>query len=61
MNTFVLQNTFIKVYICYFLIHIFIKTRSQSCTLETVSLAILNDLIYGYGGSTFDSVLLLNF
>jgi hypothetical protein len=39
MNRFVLKNTFIKIYIYHFLINIFIKTRSQSYTLETVSLS----------------------
>jgi hypothetical protein len=38
MNRLIMQNTFIKLYICWFLINIFIKVRSQSCTLETVSL-----------------------
>jgi hypothetical protein len=33
-----LKNIFIKVYIYYFLIDIFIETRNQSCILETVSL-----------------------
>jgi hypothetical protein len=39
MNIFVLKNTFIKVYIYHFSINIFIKTRSQSYVLETVSLS----------------------
>jgi hypothetical protein len=39
MNRFVLKNTFIKVYIYYFLINIFIKIRSQSYALETISLS----------------------
>ncbi len=39
MNKFVLKNTFIKVYIYYFLINIFIETRSQCYILEIVSLS----------------------
>ena len=39
INRFVLKNTFIKLYIYHFLINIFIKTRSQSNTLETVLLS----------------------
>jgi hypothetical protein len=39
MNRFVLKNTFIKIYIYHFLINIFMKTRSQSYALETVSLS----------------------
>jgi hypothetical protein len=39
MNIFVLKNNLIKVYIYHFSINIFIKTRSQSYVLETVSLS----------------------
>ncbi len=34
-----MKNTFIKVYIYHFSINIFMKTRSQSYVLETVSLS----------------------
>jgi hypothetical protein len=39
MNRFVLKNTFIKIYIHHFSINIFIKKRSQSYALETMSLS----------------------
>jgi hypothetical protein len=39
MNRFVLKNTFVKTYIYCFLINIFIKIRSQSYVLETISLS----------------------
>jgi hypothetical protein len=39
MNRFVLKNTFIKTYIYYFSINIFIKIKNQSYALETVSLS----------------------
>jgi hypothetical protein len=39
MNRFVLKNTFIKIYIYHFSTNIFIKIRSQSYALETVSLS----------------------
>ena len=39
MNKFVLKNTFMKVYIYYFLINIFVEIRNQNCVLETVSLS----------------------
>ena len=38
MNTFVLKNTFIKIYIYHFSINIFIKIKSQNYALETVLL-----------------------
>ena len=39
MNRFVLENTFIKIYIYHFSINIFIKIRSQCYVLETMSLS----------------------
>ena len=39
MNIFVLENTFIKVYIYYFVLNIFVKIKDQSCVLQTVSLS----------------------
>jgi hypothetical protein len=39
MNIFALKNTFIKIYICYFLINIFIKNKKSKSYLETVSLS----------------------
>jgi hypothetical protein len=37
MNIFVLQNTFVKVYIFQFSMNIYIKIKSQSYVLKTVS------------------------
>jgi hypothetical protein len=39
MNSFVLKNTFIKIYIYYFLINIFIKIIRQNYALKTVLLS----------------------
>jgi hypothetical protein len=44
MNRFVLKSTFIKIYICHFPINIFIKIRSQTYVLETVSLSKRREL-----------------
>ena len=49
MNRFVLKNTFIKVYIYYFSINIFIETRSQNCVFGD-RVAVQNDFLYEYGG-----------
>ena len=45
MNKFILKNTFIKVYIYYFSINIFIETRNQSCVLEIVLLFKMTSFI----------------
>jgi hypothetical protein len=53
--SFVLQNAFIKVYICPFLINIFIKNmKSKLCFRDLI--VVLNDFLYEYGGSMSISV-----
>jgi hypothetical protein len=50
MNIFVLRNTFIKVYICKFLINAFIKNKKSKLYFGD-RVVVLNDLFYEYGGS----------
>jgi hypothetical protein len=51
MNRFILQNTFIKVYICWFLTNIFIKKKKSKLYFGD-RVAVLNDFIYQTGGIT---------
>ena len=55
MNRFVLENTFIKIYLYHILINIFIKTRSQSRDRAIVQ----NKLFYGYRESIYLNLLTL--
>jgi hypothetical protein len=52
MNRFVLQNIFIKVYICYFLIIFYKNKKSKLYFVDRV--VVLNDMFYEYGRSTHD-------
>ena len=57
MNRFVLKNIFIKNYVYHFFINIFFKReRSNLCFGDRV--AVLNDFLYQYGGSTNEPVIL---
>jgi hypothetical protein len=51
MNTFVLQNTFIKIYIYMFVFNTYFYKNKKSKLHFGDRVAVLNDLIYGYGGS----------
>jgi len=50
MNGFILKNTFIKIYIRHFLINIFIKNKESKLSFRD-HVVVLNDFLYGYGGS----------
>jgi hypothetical protein len=50
MNMFVLQNTFIKVYVSIFNKYFYKNKKSKLCFGDCVT--VLNDLLYGSGGST---------
>ena len=50
MNIFVLENTFIKIYIYHFLINIFIKNKKSKSSFGD-HVIVFSEFLYGYGGS----------
>jgi len=55
MNRFVLKNTFIKVYMYHFFDKYFYKNKESKLGFGD-RVVVLNDFLYGYGGSTRISI-----
>ena len=58
MNRFVSKNIFKKVYVYHFFINIFFKKNKRSKLCFGDRVAVLNDFLYQYGGSTNEPVIL---